>query len=173
MTMCVLDLLGMSIQIQKKSLSSLSWCFRKLFLFSYCWWRQAIEKDCLLFNRVIISVYIFMWITWNQLVYYIQYHLLKNYWCPHWHCIFIALLVTVKNIFISKKEKLILISILPLLVQLVTHLHLLLLIFLLYKCCEHIILLLLRIAHISVSLVCEAVSLVIQGQLKSVEKSPS
>ena len=49
------------------------------------------------FIWVFTSVNIFMWITKNQQVHCIHYHLLKKLWFLHWYCIFVIFLDKVKN----------------------------------------------------------------------------
>ena len=97
---------SMPIHLQKKKFEHfLTWCFQKLSSFSYCWWRQTIEKDYLSFDRVYTSIYIFTWITENQQVHCIHYHLLKRPCFPDWHYIFVTFLVKVKKWVICKRAK--------------------------------------------------------------------
>ena len=91
----------------------LTWCFRVLPSFSYCWWRQAVGKDCLSFDRVYTSVYIFRWIAKSASAFYSLPCTQKSLFTSP--CCFLD---KVQKWFISKKAKLILISLLLLVVLL-------------------------------------------------------
>ena len=103
-TSCLWDLLEHAHSDTKKDFEQFLTRYFHEFLFSCCWQKQTIGRDCLSFDRVYTSVHVFSWITENQQVHCIHYHLLKSPCFPYWHFISVAFLDKVKNCLLVKKQ---------------------------------------------------------------------